>query len=89
MQEHLGGVRLRVHVQQQDFVALQDEARGEIDGGRRLGRPALLIGNGEDHERRLRRTYSLAMSRKSAERAMLAAATRTVGRASGPRARRT
>src|SRR5688572_517303 len=42
-----GGGPLRVTVEEERFLFSDGEARGEVDGGRRLAYPALLIGDGD------------------------------------------
>ena len=39
----MGSVRLRVHVDQQHALTRLGEARGQVDGGRRLADAALLV----------------------------------------------
>jgi hypothetical protein len=50
VEERHGAVRLRVEVDEQRRFAAERQSRGEIDGGGRLADPALLIGDGDDHE---------------------------------------
>ncbi len=45
------GVALRVAVDEQRPLLCRGEARGEVDGCRRLANPAFLVGDGENHGR--------------------------------------
>ena len=56
-----GGIALRVHIDQQARLSAGGEGCGQIDGGG-LANPALLVGNGKNARRRLRRGYAFASS---------------------------